>query len=131
MKTAVKVLSILAIVGFALLFIIFLFMSFGIKDLVQTAYNEGTLVSNGVKVTTQAELESVKNLMFTIFMIITFVFGACTVLPIINLVTANNPNNILHLILGIVDIISGGCIILGIIQILLYSELNSQAATQS
>ena len=125
MKTAIKVLSILGIVFICLMLLIFFILTTSIDGLIQYSFEQGTLYNNGSVVTTQADLEMVKNVFKTVFIVIDVVLVAFTVLPIISLVTANSDNNILHLILGIICCASGVFIIIGILQILVYAGIDN------
>jgi len=125
MKTAIKVLSILGIVFICLMLLIFFILTTSIEGLIQYSFEQGTLYNNGSVVTTQADLEMMKNIFKTMFIVIDVVLVALTVLPIISLVTANSDNNILHLILGIICCVSGVFIIIGILQILVYAGIDN------
>ena len=120
MKSAVKVLSILGIVFIGIALLVMVILTVNIKSLIQFSYEQGTLYFNGSPATSD-QVEFLKNMISTIFIIVDVVLAASTVLPIINLSTADSDNKVTHLVLGILDILTGILIIVGILQILIYA----------
>ena len=123
MKTAVKVLSILGIILVGIGLLVMIILTLNIKTLIDYSYEQGTLYYNG-HAASASDVEIMKGIFGTVFLIIDIVLAASTALPIINLVTADSDNKTLHLILGILDIVLGAFIIVGIVQILIYAGVD-------
>ena len=130
MKTAVKVLSVLGIIFIGIALLVMFILTINIKALIDYSYESGTLMFNG-RAASATEAETIKNIFTGIFISLDVVLLISTILPIINLVTADSDSKVLHLVLGILDIVLCAFIIVGIVQILIYVGVDEKVEKNS
>ena len=125
MKIAVKVLSIISIIGGLLGAIIFFAVQGAAKQLVQEEFEAGRLVVNGTTQLTQAEVDAFKGIVAGVMVFFGIICLLTIVLHALNIYFSSKDNKTGILVIAIVDFVFGS-FILAILNFLDYLDIGKQ-----
>jgi len=125
MKIAVKVLSIISIIGGLLGAIIFFVIQGAAKQLVQEEFEAGRLVVNGTTQLTQAEVDAFKGIVAGVMVFFGIICLLTIVLHALNIYFSSKDNKTGILVIAIVDFVFGS-FILAILNFLDYLDIGKQ-----
>jgi fluoride ion exporter CrcB/FEX len=125
MKIAVKVLSIISIIGGLLGAIIFFAIQGAAKQLVQEEFEAGRLVVNGTTQLTQAEVDTFKGIVAGVMVFFGILCLLTIVLHALNIYFSSKDNKTGILVIAIVDFVFGS-FILAVLNFLDYLDIGKQ-----
>ena len=125
MKIAVKVLSIISIIGGLLGAIIFFVIQGATKQFVQEEFEAGRLVINGTTQLTQAEVDAFKGVVAGVMVFFGIICLLTIVLHALNIYFSSKDNKTGILVIAIVDFVFGS-FILAVLNFLDYLDIGKQ-----